>query len=59
MHVKRGVSLVTVLTVIFVTYKLTGGIDWSWWWVLAPLWIPFGAAVLVVLLVLLLVDPDD
>ena len=21
--------------------KLIGKIDWSWWWVTAPLWIPF------------------
>ena len=26
------------LTLIFITLKLTGYIDWSWWWVLAPLW---------------------
>jgi hypothetical protein len=22
------------------TLKLTGDIDWSWWWVTSPLWIP-------------------
>lgn len=27
------------LTVLFVALKLTGVIDWSWWWVLAPVWI--------------------
>jgi hypothetical protein len=21
--------------------KLTGGITWSWWWVISPLWISF------------------
>ena len=26
------------LTLIFITLKLTGYINWSWWWVLAPLW---------------------
>jgi hypothetical protein len=29
-----------LLALIFITLKLTGYIDWSWWWVLAPLWIP-------------------
>lgn len=24
--------------VVFVTLKLTELIDWSWWWVLSPLW---------------------
>ena len=26
------------LTLIFITLKLTGYIDWSWWWVTAPIW---------------------
>lgn len=30
-----------IITVVFVTLKLTGVIDWSWWWVLSPLWIGF------------------
>lgn len=28
-----------ILTIIFVVLKLTRVIYWSWWWVLAPLWI--------------------
>lgn len=27
-----------LLQVAFVVLKLTDVIDWSWWWVLAPLW---------------------
>jgi len=34
-----GVGLVSLLTVLFVGLKLTKYIDWSWWWVLSPLWI--------------------
>lgn len=30
-----------LLTILFVALKLTGYISWSWWWVLAPTWIPF------------------
>ena len=30
------------LTIVFVTLKLTNHIDWSWWWVLSPLWINLG-----------------
>lgn len=37
-----GVGLGTVLFLIFLVLKLTGHISWSWWWVTAPLWIPFG-----------------
>jgi energy-coupling factor transporter transmembrane protein EcfT len=29
-----------LLTILFVGLKLTGHIAWSWWWVLAPLWLP-------------------
>jgi hypothetical protein len=31
----------SVLALVFVILKLTNVIDWSWWWVLAPLWAPF------------------
>ena len=33
------VDFVSLLTLLFVALKLTGYIDWSWWWVLSPLWI--------------------
>lgn len=31
----------TLLAIAFITLKLTGHLDWSWTWVLAPLWGPF------------------
>jgi len=34
-----GVGFTGLLTVAFVVLKLTHVIDWSWWWVLSPLWI--------------------
>ena len=34
-----GISLCTVLLVIFIVLKLCGLITWSWIWVLSPLWI--------------------
>lgn len=36
---QQNIGAVTPLTLIFVTLKLTKTIDWSWWWVLSPLWI--------------------
>ena len=41
------------LTLIFITLKLTGYIDWSWWWVLAPIWIQVGIFVAALLIMLL------
>ena len=35
-----GITFLQLLTIVFVVLKLTKYIDWSWWWVLAPLWIP-------------------
>lgn len=37
----RGdLGLVGALACVFITLKLCGQVDWSWWWVLAPLWMP-------------------
>jgi predicted Co/Zn/Cd cation transporter (cation efflux family) len=46
-----GVGLSGVLFIVFLVLKLTDVIDWSWWWVTAPLWGPL-ALVLSVLVVI-------
>ena len=51
---KFNSSMFTILFVIFLILKLTGEIDWSWWWVTSPLWIPI-AAVLVLIVIALVV----
>jgi hypothetical protein len=33
-------SIFSLLLVAFVVMKLAGIIAWSWWWVLAPAWVP-------------------
>lgn len=35
--------------VIFTVLKLTSVIAWSWWWVIAPIWIPFLIAIILVI----------
>lgn len=40
-----GISLGTILFIVFLILKLTETIDWSWWWVTAPLWIPVAITV--------------
>lgn len=35
--------------VIFTVLKLTGVIAWSWWWITAPIWIPFLLTVILVI----------
>ena len=39
--VQVGPGFLGLLTLIFITLKLTGYITWSWVWVLSPLWIGF------------------
>ena len=34
-----GITFTGALTVLFIGLKLGKIIDWSWWWVLSPLWI--------------------
>ena len=34
----RGISFLSLLGIVFIVLKLVGTINWSWWWVLAPLW---------------------
>ena len=50
-NVGRGMSLPSVLLIIFIVLKLTGTIDWSWLWVLSPLWIGASLAVLFLLVI--------
>lgn len=44
-----GIGLSGVLLVVFIVLKLCHVIDWSWWWVLAPFWMPILLAILVFL----------
>lgn len=34
-------SFLTLLTLLFITLKLLKVINWSWFWVLCPLWVNF------------------
>ena len=33
-----GISFSGLLFIVFLVLKLTNIIDWSWWWITAPLW---------------------
>jgi hypothetical protein len=44
-----GLGLGGALFILFLGLRLTGHIDWAWYWIAAPLWIPLGIALLVVL----------
>ena len=48
-----GLGLLELLTILFVALKLTGQIDWSWLWVLSPMWI-FLSPILIWIVILIL-----
>lgn len=43
-----GIGFAGMLTLLFITLKLTGTIGWSWWWVLSPVWVPILVVIIVV-----------
>lgn len=47
-----GVSLTFVVFIVFLILKLTNNINWSWWWVTSPLWLPFLIALGVICFIL-------
>ena len=46
-----GIGFCGLLTVAFIVLKLCNVITWSWWWVLAPLWIPLTVVLVAVFIV--------
>lgn len=44
-----GIGFTGALFLVFLVLKLTNYIDWSWWWVTAPLWVPFALVVVILL----------
>lgn len=53
--VSAGSGFFGLLTIAFIVLKLTGVIDWSWLWVLAPLWIPWAIFLFIGFVILVVV----
>lgn len=53
-----GVGFFGLLFITFLVLKLTEVIDWSWWWVTAPLWggVALVAAGVVIFFIIILVS---
>ena len=50
---KSGIGFSGLLTIAFIVLKLCHVIDWSWWWVLSPLWISVGLIIILLLIILI------
>lgn len=48
-----GIGFAGLLTIVFITLKLTGVIAWSWLWVLSPIWISIALVLLILVGVLI------
>ena len=48
-----GIGFVGLLTIVFITLKLTNVINWSWWWVMSPLIISSGIGIIFVIIFLI------
>jgi len=55
-----GIGFIGLLTIAFIVLKLCGVIDWSWVWVLSPLWIGtvLGIGIFLILAILELIFFD-
>lgn len=41
-----GIGFFGFLTIVFITLKLLGKIDWSWWWILLPAYGPIALIII-------------
>ncbi len=51
-----GVGFNGLLGIVFITLKLLGIITWSWWWVTAPLWLPFVLVICILPVAIILIS---
>ena len=49
-----GIGFVGALTILFIALKLLNKIDWTWWWVLSPIWISVSVVIGVIFLILVI-----
>ncbi len=54
-----GIGFTGGLQILFVALKLTGVINWSWLWVLSPIWISSALVVVAVVILVLLSLIED
>ena len=55
---RTGIGFTGLLALLFIALKLLNVIDWSWWWVLAPLWggLAIGLVILLTAFVVIIIS---
>ena len=49
-----GIGFFGLLTIAFIVLKLTNVINWSWWWVLSPIWIWIILIIIIFIIILIM-----
>ena len=49
-----GIGFCGLLTLVFIVLKLVGVINWSWLWVLSPIWIPTVLACIIMIVLIII-----
>jgi len=49
-----GIGFFGLLGVAFIVLKLTNVIDWSWFWVLAPIWGSIALGIFIIIIALII-----
>lgn len=47
-------KFIEFLQVLFIILKVANIIDWSWWWVFSPLWIPAIVTIIVIIILIII-----
>lgn len=55
-NISGGISFEGVLAIVFIVLKLCRVINWSWWWVLSPIWIPIVLCIVLALVCGIITD---
>ena len=53
-ELNTGTLFLELMFLMFLGLKISGLIDWSWWWVTSPLWISAGFVIIVLLIIMVI-----
>lgn len=54
-NIQTSPGLLPILGLIFIILKLVGVITWSWWWVLAPIYIPLAICLIILIITIVVI----
>lgn len=55
-NTKTTLTFCDLLAVAFIVLKIVGVIKWSWWWVLAPIWIPLAIGIIFFIIIIIIAN---